>query len=517
MHHLPGVVPLYTALEMRTVDRVTVDEIGIPAAVLMERAGLGAAAEILQWFPSSQRIAVVCGSGNNGGDGFVAARHLVAAGRMVEVLLVEAESKIRRESRAFLDVLKKLDVPVRRVNVTGWRSAFEGFDLVIDAMLGTGVSGEPKPPFEAAIRAITDSLLPVVALDIPSGVDATDGTIAGSAVLADVTVTFHAPKIGLAIAPGRFQAGRVKAIDIGIPAQVEEPTRQGIATPALLGMIPPRRRSGSKYDASVLVVGGAIGMAGAISLTAQAAMRAGAGVCWGAVPDKLAEALDVGIPEVQFHGMHCDERGRLTVAAAERLEEFVDRADAVVFGPGIGESDQVQALARWAVRTARVLVLDAQGIGAFAGDAQALAARDGAPTLLTPHEGELARLLGTTGDEIKANRLESVREAARQTQATILLKGEDSIVCLPGGDFLVCRGHRAQATSGTGDVLAGVAGALLARGLDPALAAACAALGCGLAAERAATALHADGVVASDLLRHLPAALGEGGGVESGS
>ncbi|MCW2925420.1 MAG: NAD(P)H-hydrate dehydratase, partial [Thermoleophilia bacterium] len=476
MHHLPGVVPLYTAVEMRTVDRVAVDEIGIPGAVLMERAGLGAAAEVLQWFPLAQRIAVVCGSGNNGGDGFVAARHLAAAGRHVEVLLVEGESKVRREPRAFLDVLRKLDIPARRVNVTAWRSALEGFDLVVDAMLGTGVSGAPKPSFEAAIRAIGASLLPIVALDVPSGVDASDGTIEGAAIEADLTVTFHAPKIGLAIAPGRFHAGRVKAIDIGIPAHVEEPVRQGIATPGLLALVPQRSRRGSKYDASVLTVGGSIGMTGAISLASQAAMRGGAGICWGAVPDRISEALDIAVAEVQFRGLHADEQGRLTVAAAERLEELVERADAVVFGPGIGDSEQVRALARWAVRQARVLVLDAQGISAFAGDTQAIAARDGAPTLLTPHEGELAKLLGVSSEDVRGRRLHHVREAARLTQATVLLKGEDTIVCLPGGDFLVCRGHRAQATAGTGDVLAGVAGALLARGLDPALAGACAAL-----------------------------------------
>lgn len=507
MHHLPGVVPLYTAVEMRTVDRVTVDEIGVPGAVLMERAGLGAAAEVLQWFPHARRIAVVCGSGNNGGDGFVAARHLAAAGREVSVMLVEAESRIRRDSRAFLEVLRKLDIPVARVNVTAWRSSLDGFDLVVDAMLGTGVSGAPKPPFEAAIRAIEASLLPVVALDVPSGVDASDGTIEGAAIRADLTVTFHAPKIGLAVAPGRFCAGRVKAIDIGIPVQVEEPIRQGIATPALLSMIPERRRDGSKYDARVAVIGGSLGMSGAISLTAQAAMRGGAGICWAGVPDRIAEALDVAVPEVQFRGVHSDEVGRLTVAAAERLDEIVDRADAVVFGPGIGDSDQVRALARWAARTVRVLVLDAQGISAFAGDTQALAARDGAPTLLTPHEGELGRLLGVTSEEIRANRLKYAREAARLTQATVLLKGEDTIVCLPGGDFLVCGGHRAQATAGTGDVLAGVAAALLARGLDPALAGACAALGCSLAAGQAAADVHADGVIASDLLARIPAAL----------
>lgn len=507
MQHLPGVVPLYTAVEMRTVDRIAVEEIGLPAAVLMERAGMGAADHVLRLFPDARRVAIVCGSGNNGGDGFVVARHLAAAGRDVRVLLVEAESKVRREPRAFLEVLHKLDIPVTRVNVTAWRSELEHVDLVVDGMLGTGVSGAPKPPYEAAIRAIASSGHPVVALDIPSGVDASDGTIEGVAVRADLTITFHGPKVGLAVAPGRFHAGRVAAIDIGIPSVVEEPVRQGIATNDLLRVVPSRRRDGSKYDSTVLAIGGAAGMAGAIALTSRAAMRAGAGVVWAAVPDRIAPALDIAIPEVQFRGQLSDDEGRMTVAAAERLEELLGKTDTVVFGPGIGTGDQVRALARWAVRTAPALVLDAQGIGAFADDTSAIAARDGAPTLLTPHEGELAALLGTTSDEVRARRLHHALEAARLTRATVLLKGEDSIVALPGGDFLVCGGHRAQATSGTGDVLAGTAAALMARGLDPVLAAACASLGCARAAERAAADLDADGIVAGDLIDRLPAAL----------
>ncbi|MCW2974081.1 MAG: NAD(P)H-hydrate dehydratase, partial [Thermoleophilia bacterium] len=497
--------------EMRTVDRLAIDEVGIPSAVLMERAGMGAAGEILNWFPDALNVAIVCGPGNNGGDGFVVARHLAAAGRRVRVLLVEAASKVRRDSQTFLDVLEKLHVPVERVNVTAWRTSLEGVDLVVDAMLGTGVSGAPKPPYEAAIRAIEASLLPIVSLDMPSGVDASDGTIAGAAIRADLTVTFHAPKVGLAIAPGRFHAGRVKAVDVGIPGQVEEPTRQGIATPALLSVLPDRRREGSKYDATVLAIGGSVSMSGAISLTARAAMRAGAGVVWAAVPDRIAPALDIAIPEVQFRGMLSDEQGRMTVAAAEKLEDLIGKTDTVVIGPGIGEGDQVRALVRWAVNSARALVLDAQGISALAGDTQALAARDGAPTLLTPHEGELARLLGVESDDVRARRLYHAIEAARLTRSTILLKGEDTIIALPGGDYLVCGGHRAQSTAGTGDVLAGVAAALMARGLDPVLAGACASLGCSAAAERAAADLDANGVVASDLIDRLPAALAQRG------
>ena len=508
METLPGIVPLYTAAEMRTVDRLAVDEIGIPGAVLMERAGMGAAAEILEWFGDARRVVVLCGSGNNGGDGFVVARHLHATGRHVQILLVEPESKIRRESKVNLEIARKLGIHIERVKATGWKKALADAELVVDAMLGTGVTGAPRPNVDVAIAAVEASLLPVVALDIPTGVDASTGTVEGTAIQADLTVTFHAPKVGLAIAPGRFRAGRVKALDIGIPGAVDEAARHGIATPALLQFVPPQQRDWNKYSAgAVLCIGGAVGMSGAISLATQAAMRAGAGVVWGAVPEPLAMHLDTTIPEVQFRGAIADAEGRFTVAAAERLEELVDRADTVVFGCGIGMSDQIRALARWVVREAKSLVLDAQGIMAFAGECNALAVRDGAPTLITPHEGELAALLGSESSWVRANRLEAVRAAAQQTRAAVLLKGEDSIVCLPSGDFVVARGHASQATAGTGDVLAGVCGALLARGMEPLLAGTCAALACGVAAEASSSVLSASGVIASDLLTQLPGAL----------
>lgn len=508
MQQLPGVVPLYTAVEMRTIDRLAVEEIGIPGSVLMERAGLGAAGEILQWFPDERRIAVVCGSGNNGGDGYVAARHLAATGRHVDVLLVEAESKVRREPRVFLEVVKRLGVRAERVNVTAWSHIFADYDLIVDAMLGTGVNGAPRPNVEAAVRAINASMLPVVALDIPSGVDASTGEIESVAVQADLTLTFHNPKVGLAIAPGRFHAGRVKAIDIGIPPQIEGEVGQGIATPGLLSVVPPTPRWANKYDAgAVLCIGGSTSMAGAISLCAQSTMRAGAGVTWAVVPEPIAGPLDARIPEVQFRGAISDPLGRLTVAAAEGLEPLVAKANAIVLGPGIGDGDQVRALARWAVHAAPALVLDAQGLTAFAGEMSLLAARDGSPTLLTPHTGELASLLNRPVDEVREHRLAAVRDAAQATRATVLLKGEDTIVCDPSGEYVVCRSHASLATAGTGDVLSGVCAAFLARGLPPLVAGAAAAMACGIAGERASARLGTSGVIASDLLIELPGAI----------
>ena len=508
MQSLPGIVPLYSAAEMRTVDRLVVDEIGLPAAVLMERAGLGAAGEVLEWFGDAQRIAVLCGAGNNGGDGFVLARHLLATGRSVDILLVEAESKVRRDAKIFLDVARRLGITVERVNVTKWSTRLPEYDLIVDAMLGTGVSGAPRPDFEAVIRAANATLKPIVALDVPTGVDASTGVVDTVAIQADLTITFHAPKIGLAVAPGRFHAGRVKAIDIGIPLIADGEFQQALATPALLKVVPPKPRWASKHDVGrVVCIGGSVGMAGAISLTTRAALRGGAGVVWGVAPEPIALALDIEIPEVQFRGAIADKHGVMTVGAAQGLEPLVARCDVVAFGPGIGEGEQVRALARWVVNHAPALVLDAQGLGAFAGDATAIAARDGSPTLLTPHEAELAALLGRTPEEVRAHRIDAAQTAAATTRATVLLKGEDTIVCEPSGEFVICRSHVGMATSGSGDVLAGAAAALLARGLSPLLAGCCAALACARASEIAAEHGSANGVTAGDLIDLLPAAL----------
>ncbi len=508
MESLPGLVPLYTAQEMRTIDRLAVDEVGIPGVVLMERAGLGAAAEILAHWPDCLRVAVICGAGNNGGDGFVVARHIAATGRLVQVLMVEPESKVRRESRTNLGILHKLGVPVRRVNATGWRTALENIDLVVDAMLGTGVTGPPRPNVEIAVDAVHRAGVPVVALDVPSGIDASTGEVAGRAVAADLTITFHGLKAGLAISPGRMHAGRVRVVDIGIPASLEAPGSQALATVAVRAAIPPRERWHTKYTAGrVLCVGGSTGMTGAIALTARAASRAGAGIVFAATPKPIAEALDVAIPEVQFRGVIADPDGRITVAAAEEVAELVDRVDAVVIGPGLGSSDQTTAFVRWALRHTGPLVLDASALTTLAGSLDQLAGREAIPTLLTPHEAELAALLGIEREHVAAHRLASVRAAAEISRCTVLLKGEDTIISRPDGNYVVARSHKSQASAGTGDVLAGVAATLMARGMAPCAAATCAATACGLAAEWAASDLADAGVIASDLIERLPAVL----------
>ena len=400
--------------------------LGIPAAVLMERAGLGAAHEIMSRFPDRRRFAIVAGTGNNGGDGFVVARHLLAAGLEPEVLLTGPATRLSPESRGNLEVAERLGVPVhRRPSQAQLRRTLRGAEVVIDALFGTGFRGAPRPAAATLIDSIRVAGRPVVALDIPSGVDASDGTVAGAAVAAELTVAFHGPKLGLIVAPGCRHAGAVVVADIGIPPQLESPTWSALATRSLIDLVPRKHHGTSKYGAgSVLVVGGSEGMSGAPLLAARAALRAGAGIAWVAVPASVAAQVGAAQPE-------------LMVRALPGGLDLADRAGALAVGPGLGRSAEAQGIVRrLAQRHRGPLVIDADGLFALAGKL-ATTARRRTPAVLTPHEGEMARLLGRESDWVASNRLAAVREAAAASRAVVLLKGADTLVAAPGGDRVV--------------------------------------------------------------------------------
>ena len=447
--------PLYTAAEMRAAEERYPGYPG-SAGELMERAGAAVAAEVLRAFPEARRIAAVCGGGANGGDGRIAARILRESGR---------------------DVVETADP--------------SNVDLVLDALFGTGFHGAPRPEAAAAIERINACGAPVVAVDLPSGVDASTGETAGAAVDADLTVTFHARKVGLVVAPGRFHAGRVVVADIGLEAA---PTAVVRGTPALLDRVPRRGARDTKFSSgSLLVVGGAPGTTSAAALTATAAMRADAGYVTLAVP---AAAL----PVAEALALEPVKRGFEWANAADSLESDVARSSALAVGPGLGRSDEARALVRTLLGTSSLpVVVDADGLFGLEP-----APRD-APTILTPHAGELARLLEVESAWVAAHRLEAAARAAERFGAVVLLKGADTIVCAPDGRTVVCdTGPSSLATAGTGDVLTGIVGAFLAKGLDAVDAAAAAAVAHGLAARAVP---HQVGLVASDVVAALPAIL----------
>jgi ADP-dependent NAD(P)H-hydrate dehydratase / NAD(P)H-hydrate epimerase len=447
--------PLYTADEMKAA------EAGHDVDELMARAGRAVAEEAMSRFPGARRFVAVCGGGANGGDGRIAVDVLISAGR---------------EATVGDDVSEA--------------------DVIIDALFGTGFHREPREDAARKIQAINSAGVPVVAVDLPSGVDASTGEIAGACVDADLTVTMHGRKVGLEVAPGRFHAGEVVVADIGLdPAQTEH----ALVTPEILEQVPRRSTEQNKYTAgTVLVVGGSRGLTGAPSLAAEAAFRADAGYVAVAVPDstlpvfeqRLLEAVKLACPE---------EDGRISPLALDPIAEFAGKAGAVALGPGLGRGDgPQQVVARLLAELEVPVVVDADALF----ELQPFE-RTG-PTVLTPHEGELARLLGEESSWVAAHRLEAARRGAERFGCVCLLKGADTLVAAPGQGVLVCAlGTPALATAGSGDVLTGIIAAFLAKGLEARQAAASAAA----AQQLASTLIPQAGAVASDVIGALPLVL----------
>jgi NAD(P)H-hydrate epimerase len=446
--------PLYTAEEMRAAEEAYP---GYPGTVpeLMDRAGRAVADAVLRGFRG--RVAVVCGGGNNGGDGRVAARYLEEAGR--EVLVVDAKGEAR-----------ELGSP----------------GVVVDAIFGTGFSGEPRPGAARLIEAINGLGAPVVAVDVPSGVDASTGEVAGAAVEAALTVTFHGEKVGLRVAPGSFRAGHVEVAEIGLEPRV---TAHALVGSTILGRVPRRgaNKPETKYTAgSVLVVGGSPGMTGAVCLAAKAAFRADAGYVAVAAP---AEAL----PVVEQQLLEAVKR------PLEEVWEAVGRATALAIGPGLGRTEERRSLVRRLLEeTDLPAVVDADALHELE------PFRRDAATVLTPHSGELGRLIGEESSWVDAHRLTAAQRAVERFGCVVLLKGNETIVAAPEGRTLVVPGTPRLATAGTGDVLTGITGAFLAKGLPARIAAAAAAQA---HADAARLVPSAAGLVASDVIARLPTAL----------
>jgi len=480
----PWLNPLYDAEGIRAVDSWAIEEQGVPGENLMEAAGTGLAEAVAGLAPGGP-VRILCGKGNNGGDGLVAARVLRGMGFEVEALEVFAG-----EAPADLDA---------------W---LEGSGAVVDAIFGTGFEGAPREPAAAAIEAINRCGAPVVACDIASGVDASSGEIAGVAVEADLTVGFHAAKVGHRVAPGKWHTGELQIVAIGIPAGAPAGPAAGVIEPAVLALAPRRGPRSTKFSSGqVAIAGGSRGLTGAVRMCSGAAIRAGAGYATVAVPADLEQIFEADQPEVMSAGCPGGD-GCLAPASLKPLLRTFERAAAGVLGPGLGRDPGSVELARDAAAAIEApLVIDADGLGAFAGELGRIAER-GAPTVLTPHAGELGRLLGRPAEEVSAHRLAAAREAARAAGAVVVLKGDDTIVTDGERVAVNALSAPALATAGTGDVLSGIVAALLARGLEP-FAAACAGVIAHARAGRDAAARigAAESVIATDVIGSIPAGM----------
>jgi ADP-dependent NAD(P)H-hydrate dehydratase / NAD(P)H-hydrate epimerase len=493
--------PLPDAALMRATDGWAIETREVPSLDLMEQAGEGLARVTAERVPAG-RIAVVCGKGNNGGDGLVAARLLRQSGRDVDVLALWQPQALSADAQAMLARLPgEPPAPYEGARL-------EGADGVVDALLGTGSTGAPKEPVAGAIEDINGARAEAIAADVPSGVDASTGEVAGAAVRAAATAAFHAAKPGLWIAPGKACAGTVIVVDIGIPRGAPGEADAGLISAGVLRDMPRRGADSTKFSSgNVVVVGGSRGLTGAPCMSALGAMRAGAGYVTVAAPASLELAFTVRLLEAMHTGLP-EDHGALSPEALEPAVKAVGRADAVVLGPGLGRTPGTQELARaLALRVEVPLVIDADGLNALAGRLEELRGRRW-PTVLTPHAGELGRLLEVESAEVARARLRHARAAAERTKALVVLKGDDTLVAAPSGRVAISRGGApALATAGTGDVLSGVCGALLAKGLEP-VHAACAAVYAHVRAGQLAAAPHGpDGVIASDVIAALPAAL----------
>jgi hydroxyethylthiazole kinase-like uncharacterized protein yjeF len=504
----PWLKPLFDAEGMRGVDRWAIEEVGVPSLELMEAAGRAVAEAVAGLAPEGP-VRVVCGKGNNSGDGFVAARLLRGMGFEVEALLLWPGEELRGDAAVnferFGGELLEGDLEERLADS----------GAVVDAIFGTGFEGAPREPAAAAIEAINRCGAPVVSCDIASGVDASTGEVAEAAVEADVTVSFHAAKLGQRVAPGKWHTGELRVAPIGIPEGAPGEVAAGEIDAAVLSLAPRRGPRSTKFSSGqVAIAGGSRGLTGAVRMASLAAIRAGAGYATVAVPADLEMAFEIAQPEVMSAG--CPGGDSCLVPASEKavLRTF-ERAAAGIFGPGLGKDPGSFELARSVVpRIEAPLVIDADGLNAFAGRLGELSSRP-APTILTPHAGELGRLLERDSEEIGAHRLASAREAAKRAGAIVVLKGDDTIVTDGTRVAVNAISAPALATAGTGDVLSGMTAALLARGLEP-FAAACTAViahtraGCE-AAERVGTA---ESVIASDVIESIPLAIRPDGPVE---
>jgi ADP-dependent NAD(P)H-hydrate dehydratase / NAD(P)H-hydrate epimerase len=512
---------LVTASEMRELDRRAIQDFGIPSLVLMENAGRTTYQILRREFPFiAGEVAVLAGRGNNGGDGFVVARYLANAGIPVAVFLLGTREQVRGDARVNLEILAHLGLAVAEVlteadlNPLIHRLAKAG--LIVDALLGTGLNSEVTGLMATVIERLNHLRAPVLAVDIPTGLSADTGEVLGVALKARVTVTYGWPKLGQVLPPGRDYAGRLWQVDIGIPPILVQEAALELAEAREMQVLLPSRPGGSHKGnfGHLLVLAGSVGKTGAAALTCEAALRAGAGLVTLGVPASLNDILEVKLTEAMSLPLPEAAAARALGAAAwPPIVEFLDETNqksTVALGPGIGTHPETRELVARLVRDLTCpMVIDADGINNLEGVTNGLKDAAG-PRILTPHPGEIARLVGLTTLEVQARRLDLARDTAARLGVTLVLKGAQTVVAAPDGRaWLNTTGNPALASGGTGDVLTGLMGGFLAQGLAPWDAARLGVYLHGLTADFFVSRHGQRGMIAGDLLAVWPQMLAE--------
>jgi ADP-dependent NAD(P)H-hydrate dehydratase / NAD(P)H-hydrate epimerase len=464
--------------QMREADRQTTDEIGLPSIVLMENAGRQAVAAMEAAFDdlATSKVAVLCGRGSNGGDGFVVARTLAQRGIEAMVFLLGSVGDVRGDARINLEILGHVGLTVVEItDAQEWELHFSEIsecDLIVDAVVGTGFHGPLTGLLESVVADVNGLGVPVVAIDLPTGVSADSHEVEGEAIEATMTVTLAAPKIPLILPPADAFGGDLVIADIGIPSAVidelEGPWLELLTRERMRELVPARAADSHKGDfGRVLVIAGSVGRTGAAHLAAIGALRSGAGLVTIATPRSCVATLAMMMPEYMTEGLEETAAGTIDFGAVERVLDL--KADIIALGPGLGQDPSTSAFVQAIVeRSGAPLILDADALNAFTGDPERLTGRNGVDVIITPHPGEMARLLNISIEQVQADRLEHAREFAAARRVHVVLKGHRTIIAGPEGrSFVNLTGNAGMATGGTGDLLTGMIAAWFAQILDP--------------------------------------------------
>jgi ADP-dependent NAD(P)H-hydrate dehydratase / NAD(P)H-hydrate epimerase len=514
-YHRVRIMKIVTTQQIRNIDRRASKDFGISGPVLMENAAAGVMAEMERFFDGldGMRVGIFCGKGNNGGDGLSLARRLSIRGIVVRVALLASFGALKGEAKANLFTLRKMDVEIAEnaslrviTDVVAWS------DIVVDAMIGVGLSSPLKGAYAFAAELMNASGKPVVAIDIPTGINADTGEVMDRAVRADLTVTMAALKRGLVLYPGADYAGQVRVADIGIPTEVidKEKIAAGFLTAeAAGGLLHQRERDAHKGAfGHLLVVAGSPGKTGAAIMAARGALRAGAGLVSVATPHGLVPIVQSQIVESMCVPSAESIEGTLGIGSEEELLKGAGSMNACIIGPGLSTHyETVQVVRNLLQRLTIPMVVDADGVNALAGFLDILK-KVKAPVVMTPHPGEMARLLGNSSGDVQRDRVGCATGFAVRYKVTLVLKGAGTVIATPDGRvFINSTGNPGMATGGTGDVLSGMIGSLLGQGYTASQAACLGVYLHGLAGDLAAGEKGEMGMIAGDLIEKIPAAI----------
>jgi hydroxyethylthiazole kinase-like uncharacterized protein yjeF len=506
---------LVTAAEMQEMDRRTIESFGIPGRVLMENAGRGAVRFLLRQFSglNKKRVGIIAGRGNNGGDGFVIARYLAQSGITVDVYLLARRNRVQGDAAANLGLLDPLHVPVIEIpdeaSFSIHQSAMAAADAWVDAILGTGLKSDVKGYFRTVIDFINGLKKPIFAVDIPSGLNSDTGQPCGVSIRAAATATFAYAKTGHMIYPGTDYTGKLEIVDIGIPPFIAADIGPShfLLTPELVSSyLLPRPPDAHKGIAGhLLVVAGSPGKTGAASMTSLSALRAGAGLVTLGIATSLNAVSEAQMLEAMTEPLPECEPGILGESAFEALRKLMTGKKCLAIGPGLGQAAETKKLIQRIIETSDIpLVIDADGLNNLVGQVKVLR-KAGAEIILTPHPGEMARLLETSVSAVQQDRIKSAREFAARYEVHVVLKGARTVIAHPDGNvFINPTGNAGMASGGMGDVLTGIIAGFMVQGLSPETAAHAGVYLHGAAADSLSETIGPFGYLAGDVMNALP-------------